>query len=607
MGLNEDIAHRMRRNAVDVERFSRAEAFRLAVMLAELQEELTVEIARVDPTGVERAPFRRARLEKLLAVVTPTIAATYRKISGEQARGLRSFAKFQAGETVDLINDVARFELVTDGVNPDLLRSLVKDTAIEGAPLADWWAKQGSDLTFRFRREMTSGVLQGETVGELANRVKGGGRGEQARVGIMQTSRREAQALVRTSVNQVSNNVRRLTYEENDDVVKAVQQISTLDGRTSDICKAYSGKQWSLPDYRPIDHDLPWNNGPPRHVNCFPGDTLATPLGEVLGVTRRWYRGPLVDVSVRGVATGAKARLRVTPNHPILTRAGWKRAGQLTTGEEVAMWIRNVTEPEGEARAIAEIAERFASLPGASTDYVRARSGDFHGDGIEGVPAIVSERAGVARGEPIDNDVLAAAVWNGLVGAIEAAAVESIATSPYGGSVFNLETSSGCYAAGAGGNGGVVVHNCRSTIVPVTKSWEELARDEGSTWQARKREIDEDDLPSAAERRRRFEEGLRRDGFSEEEIARTVEHAQSSLDGQVSEDLDYEAWLKTQPESYQRGVLGKGRHELWKAGRITFADLVDASGSRPVTIADLERKSSARTRARSRTPRARKK
>ncbi len=79
---------------------------------------------------------------------------------------------------------------------------------------------------------------------------------------------RNVSALVRTSVASVSDQARSLLYEQNDDVISEVMQHSTLDSRTTPICMAYSGKRWSLPDYEPVGHDLPYNNGVPRHWGC---------------------------------------------------------------------------------------------------------------------------------------------------------------------------------------------------------------------------------------------------------------------------------------------------------------------------------------------------
>lgn len=87
---------------------------------------------------------------------------------------------------------------------------------------------------------------------------------------------------------------------------------------------------------------------------------------------------------------------------------------------------------------------------------------------------------------------------------------------------------------------------CRSSSRPETKSWRELG-------------IDEDDLPPGT---------------------------RASMDGQVAGDTTFEAWLKRRSKAEQDRALGEGRAELWREGRISFRDLLDANG-RELTTAEL--------------------
>lgn len=63
-------------------------------------------------------------------------------------------------------------------------------------------------------------------------------------------------------------------------------------------------------------------------INCFPAGTLVS--GEIVGATRHWYEGDLVEIATRG---GHK--LAGTPNHPILTSRGWVALGALNEGDDV--------------------------------------------------------------------------------------------------------------------------------------------------------------------------------------------------------------------------------------------------------------------------------
>ena len=92
--------------------------------------------------------------------------------------------------------------------------------------------------------------------------------------------------------------------------------------------------------------------------------------------------------------------------------------------------------------------------------------------------------------------------------------------------------------------------NCRSTIIPVTKSWDELGV-----------------------------EGMY------EASGRT----RSSMNGYVPQDMTFNDWLKTQsPETIEK-TLGKGRAELFMQGKITMRDLITQQG-RSVNLEDLAKK-----------------
>lgn len=91
--------------------------------------------------------------------------------------------------------------------------------------------------------------------------------------------------------------------------------------------------------------------------------------------------------------------------------------------------------------------------------------------------------------------------------------------------------------------------NCRSTSIPILKSFRDLG-------------IDVDDVPQTT---------------------------RASMDGQVPAAQNFEAWLKKQSETRQDAVLGVGKADLWRAGKIKFRDLLDQSG-RPLTTEELRRR-----------------
>jgi len=164
------------------------------------------------------------------------------------------------------------------------LKKLATDTLIQGSPARGWWLRQQQDTQFKVANQIRIGAAQGETNAQIIKRIVG----EEAKVvpaapsakvpatpeiqpglpGVMPLAKKNAAAIVQTSMATVSAAARRATLELNNDVTNGFMQVSTLDSHTSLTCIAYSGACWNW-EYEPINgNDLPWNGGVPRHWNC---------------------------------------------------------------------------------------------------------------------------------------------------------------------------------------------------------------------------------------------------------------------------------------------------------------------------------------------------
>lgn len=154
-----------------------------------------------------------------------------------------------------------------DAVLPPVaaLEGIAQSSLIQGATIGDWFARLNESARFDIERVVKNGVLLGQTNAQIAKELIGiGDKGAQP----IAKARRDAMAITRTAVQTVANDTRVASLEANANIIKAVQWVSTLDSRTSEICMARSGKTWTYPDFKPIGHKIPWNGGPPAHWNC---------------------------------------------------------------------------------------------------------------------------------------------------------------------------------------------------------------------------------------------------------------------------------------------------------------------------------------------------
>ncbi len=209
---------------------------------------------------------KQARLNALLDQTRGSISQTYAAIADGHGKDLRDLAAVESTFTRKSMGAAIGADVFGVAVSANQLEKAADGKTIFGHSSAEWWKNQDTALQYKFRGTMQQGFLAGETNDELVRRVRGT-KANNFNDGVMSASRRDATALVRTAAISTANSARLATLEAMQDVVKGVMWVATLDGRTTLICRALSGKSWGLPDYQPIGHDKAFP-GPTAHWNC---------------------------------------------------------------------------------------------------------------------------------------------------------------------------------------------------------------------------------------------------------------------------------------------------------------------------------------------------
>lgn len=78
-------------------------------------------------------------------------------------------------------------------------------------------------------------------------------------------------------------------------------------------------------------------------------------------------------------------------------------------------------------------------------------------------------------------------------------------------------------------------------------------------------------------------------GISKNAAIRNRQGTRASDEGQIDRNITFDDFLKRKSKAYVDEMLGKGRADLWRAGKITLKDLVSGQG-RPLTLAELKAK-----------------
>lgn len=271
--------------AIRLDRFEVDMAQRVNWYLIDLQNELRAAILLADVPG--QPPSRQEqRLRALLRQVEAMIDKQYEDITGTQQEDLRELSAISSRQAAKIINVGLTVNVATPVLTPNDLRALSSDPLIRGRPASSWWEGQGTDLKNKFAAEMRLGLAEGQTNAQLVNRIIGDA-GKRTRVkhpktgkeswkveyngGVMDATRRDAMALVRTSAQTVSNESMMLTYKQNSRLLRGVAVLVTLDGRTTLICMSMAGGAWDIETGEPLPESSrqePMPPPPPWHWQC---------------------------------------------------------------------------------------------------------------------------------------------------------------------------------------------------------------------------------------------------------------------------------------------------------------------------------------------------
>lgn len=253
--IDEIVLHR-----VGVERYASGRVNDIVRILDDAAEEIEGRLARdlmsIDERGYRMTVETRERLKKTLAAINNIIAEGNKVIRADLELDLKNIAQYEAQFSQRLYS-----ELLSVGANftvpaPQLLGAIVTTDPFQGAVLGDWAKNMEANQKARISRAINMGLVQGESIRQIVDRLKG--FGNDGKGGVWKTNRQGAEALVRTAVNHTTNRAHMMVLERNPTLFKEYRWISVLDNRTTPLCRSRAGTVYPVTT-GPI---------PPAHWNC---------------------------------------------------------------------------------------------------------------------------------------------------------------------------------------------------------------------------------------------------------------------------------------------------------------------------------------------------
>lgn len=268
---NEEYRDAALRHQIGLRRYSSGLVKRVAKLLAEadrdMSELLRVRLARFEGRDVD---FTSERWQLLLSDIREARKIALQQYKDLLREELTALGSIEAEAEMRILTAAVPIEISFASVAADQLRAIATSRPFQGRLLNEWFSTLELNDRNRLRAALQLGMAQGESIDSLVRRVIGTSKNKYTD-GILSISRREAVAITRTAVNHVSNTARNYVWEANEDIIQCRVWTSTLDGRTSAICRARDGCGAPVGDndlpkgMKPLN---PINAKPPAHFNC---------------------------------------------------------------------------------------------------------------------------------------------------------------------------------------------------------------------------------------------------------------------------------------------------------------------------------------------------
>ena len=282
--VNEQLAHAAINHHIDLQRYSNHVVARIIGLLNRTDAHLFAAIT----DALEQLPknqFNVDRLEALLGQVRALNYRAYQQVEIELSAELKSFTDYEASYQLGLFRHTLPFGITINTIGTDAVYAAAMARPFQGRLLSEWASSLEASRMARIRDAIRIGFVSGQTIDQMVRTLRGT-RAKKYEDGIINIDRNSAATIVRTAVSHTAGVVRNNFYGGNEDLIKAVQWLSTLDNVTSEMCRIRDGLEYTnTEDHKPMGHAIPWLQGPGQiHFNCRSVSTPITKSWAELGI-----------------------------------------------------------------------------------------------------------------------------------------------------------------------------------------------------------------------------------------------------------------------------------------------------------------------------------
>ena len=275
-------------NAVDIQQFGTGAVLAVLSILNRYDAELTAALM----VALEQVPpeqFTVERFEQVLGEVRRVNTEAYAAAEAEIQRELEGMAEHQAdweyAALVAILPLLVQRRYPVQRVAPVPALSQALGEPIQGRTLTNWLADARDSRITSIVNAVRTGTMDGLSIAEIIQKVRGTKAAKYAD-GVLQSARKNIETIIKTGITAIVESIKDAFWQNNAELVEAVQWVSVLDSRTSHYCQARAGKLYTPNTFKPIGHKIPWLQGPGKlHFRCRSTSTRVLKSWRKLGIS----------------------------------------------------------------------------------------------------------------------------------------------------------------------------------------------------------------------------------------------------------------------------------------------------------------------------------
>lgn len=244
----DSISQTLTRHMIYLQKYGASEVLNNLPLLRSMLRRIKAEIKTSSPYTVGKLRLLEKEIKLLISTYTSSTLEQLRKLNEEFLKYEASFTSKFLDEFVTLQTEGIAFEKLQAAITKSRM-NLVSGQNLQSFTIQE--AVENFDATLK--KEILGTVRFGATTGRTLNEMT-----RDVNNLVTTRSKRQSEALIRTTVNHIGNETKQQFYKENSDVIEKEKYVATLDKRTTITCAANDGKFFQIGE-GPM---------PPLHWNC---------------------------------------------------------------------------------------------------------------------------------------------------------------------------------------------------------------------------------------------------------------------------------------------------------------------------------------------------